>query len=136
MAVQPPSAYAEVCKLLEKTATLASVGSLVSWDQETYMPPAAAGARAEQLSLLAGLVHQHKTSPKIGELLSALEADKALEEKGMSEVAANVREMRRDYDLATKLPESLVSELAKVGSQAQEVWKDARQKSDFPMFAP
>lgn len=136
MAVQPPSAYAEVCKLLEKTATLASVGSLVSWDQETYMPHAAAGNRAEQLSLMAGLVHQHKTSPRIGELLSELEADKSLEEKGMSEVAANVREMRRDFDLATKLPESLVSELAKVGSQSQEVWKEARQKSDFGMFAP
>lgn len=136
MAVQPPSAYAEVCKLLEKAATLASVGSLVSWDQETYMPHGAAAGRAEQLSLLAGLIHQQKTNPKIGELLGELEADKALQDKPMAEVAANVREMRRDFDLATKLPESLVAELAKVGSQAQEVWKDARQKSDFAMFAP
>ena len=53
-----------------------------------------------------------------------------------SPTAASVREFRHDYQLATKLPKELVSELAKLGAQAQEVWKDARAKSDFAMFAP
>jgi carboxypeptidase Taq len=133
---QLPAAYTELASYLEKGATLQSVAALISWDQETYMPPAAAAHRAEQSSLLASLVHQRRTDPKIGELLASLEGDAALSEKGSAELAACVREARRDYDLATKLPESLVAELAKVGSQAQEAWKHAREKSDFSAFAP
>ena len=36
----------------------------------------------------------------------------------------------------TKLPTSLVSELATTTSQAQEAWKHARQNSDFAAFVP
>lgn len=48
----------------------------------------------------------------------------------------NIREMRRDYDHATKIPTDLVADLARTGSQAQEVWKEAREKSDFTLFEP
>ncbi|MBM4107327.1 MAG: carboxypeptidase M32 [Phycisphaerae bacterium] len=129
-----PAAYPELCSLLREAATLNAVGSLVSWDQETYMPPAAAAARAEQSSLLARLVHERRTNPRVGELIGACENDASL--NGDGAVARSLREMRRDYDLATKLPGSLVAELAKVGSQAQEVWKKARADSDFAAFAP
>ncbi len=44
--------------------------------------------------------------------------------------------MRRDYDLATKLPTKLVAEFAEVSSLSTHVWKEARAKSDFAMFAP
>src|SRR5262245_15100975 len=129
------SPYSELCDLLRQAATLGSVGQLLNWDQETYMPHAAAPSRADQQAMMAALIHERKTSPRIGELLAACEADETLNKPG-SESAANLREMRRDYDLETKLPNELVAELAKVGSQAQEVWKEARQKSDFAMFAP
>jgi carboxypeptidase Taq len=128
-------AYAELCDRLRQEATLGAVAQLLNWDQETYMPHAAAANRADQQSILAALVHQRKTDPRIGELIATCEGDPTLTKVG-SESAANLREMRRDYDLATKLPSELVAELAKVGSQAQEVWKEARQKSDFAMFAP
>ncbi len=99
------------------------------------MPPAGAAGRAEQASILAEIVHARRTGPNVGQLISACEADDTLMKPG-SETAANLREMRRDYDLATKLPGELVAELAKVGSQSQEVWKQAREKSDWQMFAP
>jgi carboxypeptidase Taq len=51
-------------------------------------------------------------------------------------MAANVREIRRDYDRHCKLPTDLVAELSRVTSLAQEAWKDARQRSDFAAFAP
>jgi len=130
------SAYAELCELLRNTSTLGAVSQLLSWDQETYMPPLGAGTRAEQQAMMAALVHERRTSPRIGELIGACERDDALVGKAGSETAANIREMRRDYDLATKLPGELVAELARVGSQSQEVWKKAREKSDFAMFAP
>ncbi len=129
-----PADYTELCSLLKKAATLGSVSAFISWDQETYMPPSGANARAEQSSLMAELVHARTTDPRVGELLENCERDKSL--LGDARAAANLREMRRDYDQATKLPSQLVSELAEVGSKAQHVWKDARAKNDFAMFRP
>ncbi len=132
----PPSspAYVELCTLLKDASTLASVGHLLNWDQETYMPHGGAAGRAEQAELIAKLSHERHTHPRIGELLAACESDQSL--TGDSATAANLREMRRDFDRATKLPSELVAEIAKTGSLAQEAWKEARSKSDFPAFAP
>ncbi len=128
-------AYDALCAHLRSVGHLTSIAALVSWDQETYMPPKGAPMRAEQSSLLAEITHQRLTDPRVGEWISACEADATLNKKG-SVTAANIREMRRDYDRRTKLPSSLVAELAETGSRAQHVWKDARAKSDFKMFAP
>src|ERR1051326_8550707 len=95
--------YAELCELLRQSHTLGAVAQLLNWDQETYMPAAAAPNRAEQQSMLAALVHQRSTDPRIGELLSACESDAALTKAG-SETAANLRELRRAYALPTKRP--------------------------------
>ncbi|HZW07891.1 MAG TPA: carboxypeptidase M32, partial [Phycisphaerales bacterium] len=114
-------------------ATLGSIGSLLNWDQETYMPPGGAAARADQQELLSAIAHQRKTSPRIGDLISQCEASNgALDDT----LRASVREMRRDYDLATRLPTELVAELAKTQSLSQDAWKHARAQDDFAMFAP
>lgn len=130
----PASPYADLCDLHRKAATLKSVNDLLNWDQETYMPHGGGSARSDQQAVMAELTHKAKTDSRIGILLKACEDDDKLMADGP--IGANIREMRRDYDLATKLPPELVAEIAKVGSQAQEVWKEARAKSDFAMFAP
>jgi carboxypeptidase Taq len=126
--------YAQLRALHREAATIGSVASLLGWDQETYMPAGGAAFRAEQQGLMASLTHEKRTSKKIGELLAACEADAAL--KADPRAAANLREMRRDYDLATKLPGSLVAEIATTTSLAQEAWKDARHENNFAKFAP
>ena len=130
-----PACHVELCGLLREAAHLASAAALLGWDQETYMPASGGAGRAEQSSILAAIVHERRTSPRVGELIAACEADDTLMKPG-SETAADVREMRHDYDKATKLPSELVAEIAKVSSQSQEVWKKAREKDDFSMFAP
>jgi len=124
--------YAQLRALQREAATLASVSHLLNWDQETYMPHAAGAGRAEQQSLMAGLVHDRKTSPQLGDLIAACEQDGSLDARSK----ASVKEMRRDFDRETKLPKSLVEELSKAQSQSQECWKVARAKNDFAMFAP
>ncbi len=128
------SHYASLCTLLRQASTLGSVSSLVSWDQETYMPKSGAEGRAEQMSMLAGIVHERRTAKRVGELIGECLSDTKLTDD--ARIAANLREMKRDYDLATKLPGSLVEELAKTASLSQQVWKDAREKSDFAKFRP
>jgi carboxypeptidase Taq len=50
--------------------------------------------------------------------------------------AANLREIRRDYDRAVRLPTSLVREFAETTTLAQQAWREARERSDFAAFAP
>ena len=57
----------------------------------------------------------------MGKLLDTLESQNLTDEQ-----AANVREIRRGYDKATKLPEELVEEKARHKSQALQVWQEAR----------
>lgn len=125
--------YAELVKMHREAAALSSVSQLLNWDQETYMPPRAAPFRAEQMAELARIVHDRRTNPRVGELIAACENNGVMKDPT---TAANVREMRRDFDQSTRLPSDLVAELALTASQSQDAWKHAREKSDFAAFAP
>lgn len=129
-----PQHYTDLCRLLKESATLASVDSLLNWDQETYMPEGGGDHRADQQSLLSTIIHERRTHPRVGELISKCESDKGLSSDEV--IGANLREIRRDYTLATKLPASLVGEIAKTQSLSQEAWKRARADDDFKAFRP
>ncbi|MFL5381328.1 MAG: carboxypeptidase M32 [Longimicrobiaceae bacterium] len=129
-----PPAYAELLRLAREAAVLQSAIALVGWDQETQMPPKAAPLRAEQMAMLSGLVHERRTSPRIGELLAECEVDPELADDPLA--TANLRELRRDYDRTTRLPPDLVREMAEVSSRAMHVWREAREKNDYAAFAP
>ncbi len=103
----------------------------LGWDQETKMPPKGAGARGEILAWIATQSHNLLTDPKLGELISTLE-----ENDCDSWLTANVKEMRRKFDEASKLPAEFVSEFTKTRSQALVAWKEARENNDFDNFAP
>jgi carboxypeptidase Taq len=116
---------------IREITVLGSLGAVLGWDERTQMPAQGTELRAEQLSMLATLIHQRFTSPQIGQWLgelASLELD--------ADTAVNVREWRRDYDRATKLPAELVREQASTAVLAQQAWADARARSDFPAFEP
>ena len=119
---------------MRETATLGSVGELLAWDQETMMPRGAARFRAEELAMVSSLVHQKATDTVVGDLIASCEADRAL--VADPAIAANLREIRRDYDRALKLPSELVAEISETSSLALEAWREARAKSAFREFAP
>src|SRR5262249_49202806 len=85
--------------------------------------------------LLARLGHEMRTAPEVGALLAEVEAS-GLVRDPEGDAGANVRELRRAYDRAVKVPGRLVEELARVSTRAQQVWRDARQADDFPAFRP
>ena len=126
-----PGDYDTLIELVRETQTLASVQELLDWDQETYMPPNGVTARAEQLATLAKTTHERQTDPRIGELLDKI--DGTLNDPLQ---AANLRETRRDYDRAVKIPSDLVARIAKAGSHAQKAWAKAREQSAFSKFEP
>ena len=113
--------------------TTRALEALLDWDQETYMPPGGAVDRANQMALVAGIAHEKLTADEIGDLLAKLESD----DLGDDFVAAtNIREVRREYNRAAKLPKSLVEEIAKTTTLAKNAWGKARAESDFGKFAP
>ncbi|MFO1092838.1 MAG: carboxypeptidase M32 [Planctomycetaceae bacterium] len=126
----------ELVSTLREDALFASCANLLSWDEQTYLPPAGAAHRAEQLALLAGLSHERATAPRLGELLQRLEAGGASAANGDSPLAAVIREARRAYDRAIKLPRRLVEELSRTATLSQQAWVDARKQQDFPAFRP
>ncbi len=127
--------YDELLARWRKATLLASCSSQLSWDEQTYLPPGGAAHRADQLSLLAGMVHEQLTAPRLGELISDLERDGNLGESDGPR-RANLREARRRYDRATKVPTKLVEEISRVTSLASHNWIEARKKSNFQTFRP
>jgi carboxypeptidase Taq len=127
-------AYELLITELKEVAVLASVAAVLEWDERTQMPAAGAGNRASQSGVLAKLCHERFTSPRIGEWLATIEGSRPT--TGDDDVSANVRETRRAYDRATKLPTALVEELTRTAVLAQQAWGEAKGKNDYPSFRP
>src|SRR5688572_18049819 len=127
--------YHDLITEIREASLLGSAASVLHWDERTQMPPKGAEHRANQASLLARMKHEKFTSSRIGELLTAVElSDLMLDREG--DVAVNVRDIRRKYDRATKLPPSLVEELTRTEVLGQQAWAEARKRSDFKIFEP
>jgi carboxypeptidase Taq len=133
--MHPEAAYDELIRLAREEATLASCVDVLEWDEETCLPRSGVTHRSEQLGLLAGLLHERSTDPRVGELLELLEGSDLVRDPE-SPAAVNVRELRREYDRERRLPRRLVEESARVTALAQRAWADARESSEFERFRP
>jgi carboxypeptidase Taq len=128
-------AYDELIRRFKDYRLLQSSASVLEWDERTYMPGHGSAHRAEQMGLLARLAHEMLTAREVGDVLSGAESCPAA--NGAEGVeATNIREIRRLYDRAVKLPKSLVEELARVTTRAQKVWQEARRTNNFALFRP
>lgn len=133
--MNPQQAYESLVKEVRQIAVLDSVGSLMSWDQQTYLPTAGTDNRAEQQALIATLSHERFTAPRVGEWIEAC-ADSNLTAPAESDSAANIREIKRLHARARKLSASLVEEMTRTAVLAQAAWVEARSKNHFPTFEP
>ncbi len=106
--------YEALLQHLKQTGALEQVAQLISWDQEAMMPPGGAEGRAEQSAALAAVVHGRRTDARIGEWLDAID------DAGLGDVAAvNVREARRGFERASRIPVKLAEELARLSGSAK-----------------
>ncbi|WP_255193192.1 carboxypeptidase M32 [Natronobeatus ordinarius] len=123
--------YERFERRVERIRNVGNAAGVLRWDQEVVMPEEGTPARAKQLSTLSSLSHELLTAEETGELLAELESADLDEER-----AAVVREIRREYDRATSVPQELVEELSETTANAHPVWKQAREEDDFEAFAP
>lgn len=131
------TSFEKLLKYTRETALISSVEELIGWDERTIMPPKAGTYRADQITLLAGMVHGRRSDPAVGELLGEVESDTAWK-ADFSEVdgAAIVKGIRRDFDRATKVPAAIVEDLTRLSVLGQQSWVEARKANDFQSFQP
>ena len=119
---------------LGEITDLRAVSGILSWDQETYMPPAAAQSRGEQQATLGRIGHEMFISAQTAKLLRLAAKENGADKD--SDEAAIVRVTQRDYKRERKLPSEFVGEVARAQAQAQPAWVEARAKSEFTIFQP
>jgi len=125
------SAYDRLLTKYKRIANVENAGGILSWDQQVMMPDEGTPARSQQMSALSAVSHELLTDDEFGDLLDAAEADDPTDEQ-----ADVLRELRRDYERAARVPNDLVERISAASSEAIPAWKQAKAEDDFEKFAP
>ncbi len=118
---------------LDRIKALQNASSLLHWDAATGAPRKAVDDRSKTIGILAAEIFSLATSEDMHTYLTTLEPS-------VSELdpitAALVRECRKDYDKMTKIPADEYKAYSELCAKSMSVWEDAKEASDFSMFAP
>jgi len=129
------SAYQKLVRHFKKIHNLSHLGAICGWDQAAMMPSGGNQARSEAMAELAVLIHQQFTQPQLADWFA--EAERQLASKqhpGSAQQAAALHEMRRAWQRATALPESLVEAKSLAGSRCEHAWRRQRKDNDWGGF--
>lgn len=122
-------AYTELTRHYLRLYRYDHLAAIVGWDRNAMMPPKGNEARAAAEAELHALIHRSRTDPRLAELIAAAEAEP------LDEVErANLREIRRNWQDANALPESLVEAKSLAGARCEHAWRSQRPANDWPGF--
>lgn len=127
--------YDAFLKKTREIFTLQSIGAVLHWDKETFMPKKGVEGRANQLQLLSGLNHDALTDPALGEAIEQLSLPENWKNLSQTE-RVNVREMKRSREQTVKLPKKLSQEMSLTNTMATEAWIEARRQNRFQDVIP
>jgi len=130
-----PAAFDQLCQLSREIALLVSVDALLGWDERTKIPAKAGSYRAQQMEMMASLIHQKRTNPRLEELLEEIQGSDFSPEPG-SDHQSVVHNLGRSIKRAKSIPAELVSELARQTVLGQQTWSEARKNNRFADFMP
>ncbi|MEX0319625.1 MAG: carboxypeptidase M32 [Ruegeria sp.] len=123
------TAFDDLMAFQRETSALGQISGRLGWDQETVMPRGAAQQRGEEMAAIEAVLHARRSDPRVGDWLERAEAP--------CEVgAAQLREIRRAFERTRKVPADLAKAIARVTSQAQGKWAQARADEDVAAFLP
>jgi carboxypeptidase Taq len=125
--------YQQLEQEFRRLYALRSAAGILRWDAATMMPRGSVELRGDQLAALETEGHALLAAPKIPRLLDRATASSAGLDGWQQ---ANLKRMRREYEHAIAVPNSLLSRLAKATATAEQRWREARSNSDFKLFAP
>ena len=108
---------------------------VLQWDQNTYMPPQGAAARASQMATLQRIRHERLASDTTIRLIEAAEKEVDLSAYDSIETSM-IRVARQDYEDAVQLPSDFVAEYAETTAGAFDIWRGAKANNDYKAFMP
>ncbi len=127
--------YQSLMEKIKEVALISEILNVLYWDLQVMIPPKGYEQRGAQTSYLEGVIHQKFTDPTIGEILAKIQNHSNFNELTDLE-KRNIQLIQRDYDKETKIPKDLVEEMSKHGNKADQMWKKAKEASDFALFEP
>ncbi|MBN1215878.1 MAG: carboxypeptidase M32 [Candidatus Lokiarchaeota archaeon] len=108
------------------------LNNLLQWDQQVYMPDGAINDKSNLIKLVSKIYHKKLTSDKTKELIK--ESEK-IENLNLID-SAILREAKREYEKAIKIPIDLVKNIARTSILGYNAWKNSRKKNKFTIFKP
>ena len=121
-----PSLDSRLSELLGELADLGHAGHVLGWDQQVMMPAEGAVGRGEALATISRMHHDRLVAPELATLLdAAAEAEPLI-----------ARAVRRDHDVARRVPGELTAEMSRAGSDGYAAWLQAREANDYAVFEP
>lgn len=107
--------------------------ALIYWDLRTGAPKKGIDQRSQVIGLLSSEVFQMSTSEEMAAFIANLSGA----ENELSDITKKtLQECKKEYDRNKKIPREEYEEYVVLQSQAESVWEEAREKSDFSLFQP
>lgn len=125
-----PRSYKKLEKLFKELNILNSIQSLIGWDIEVMMPPAALQMHVDKLQLLAKYEFEIIKNPKLQNLIN----DAKNEDLDNWQIS-NLHLIEKDYILKKAVPDKLEREFIKAYTHSNAVWREAKPNDDFKSFA-
>jgi len=122
--------YEDYCERLLKIADVHGAMSLLSWDQQTYMPQGSAAGRSRQMSTLAGISHEMSVDPELKKLVDELAASDLSDPWHQKNISLSKKHLEKQ----SKLSKEFVVEMSEVVSRAFQSWVKAKKEEDFSIF--
>lgn len=125
----------ELQKYLEEMHRLSHVVTLLYWDMRTCMPKGGFEKHADSVAYFSTKEFEMSVAEELGNLLDALmvpEEFDALDDTWKF----IVKKMKRDFDKNKQIPAEVFESYVRAQSEAEHCWEEAKNKSDFSIFAP
>ncbi|MCF8564011.1 carboxypeptidase M32 [Alicyclobacillus tolerans] len=122
---------AHVQKMLHYQEALA----LMYWDLRTGAPKRGVELRAEAIGTLSAELFKLETSRELEQYLNQLSEPSTYNQLDPI-TQKSVLEVKKQYDRNHKIPAERYQEFVVLTSQAESVWEDAKNSSNFELFKP
>lgn len=122
----------ELKEVITKIEYLSSATNVLYWDSRVYAPKKGIEYRSNVLGYLCGELYKLKTSDNVKQLIEYFSKIGDLDEITRS----TIENLKKNYNMTKKVPEGLYKEYTILVSNAESIWQEAKEKSDFSLFKP
>ena len=120
---------------LEKMNRFGHVVTLLQWDMRTGMPKGGLEKHVDAVAYFSTEQFQMSVAEELGDVLDALMVQSeydALDDTWKF----IVKKMKREFDKNKRIPTEVYERYVRVQAEAEHFWEEAKNKSDYSIFAP